>query len=319
MHNRGTVHRFGLPPHLTGTVVTVGTFDGVHLGHWNVLSRLTRRATEVGLPSVLLTFDPHPLEIVNPSVAPALLTAGDEKLELLAESGLDYAVVLPFTRELSAFSADAFVETVLRGGLRMVELLIGHDHGFGRGRAGDVATLEALGVRDGFRVEVVPPVLAADGHPISSTSIRRAIAGGDLRRASASLGRLYAIGGRVTTGEGRGRLLGFPTINLPIPSARKLLPPAGVYAVRTQTPVGAYGGMMNLGPRPTFGDDEISAEIHLFDVAANLYRAHVRVEFVDRLRDTRRFESPQALAAQLRDDEALARDALTLLGDSRTL
>lgn len=301
----------GLPPDLPGTVVTVGTFDGVHLGHQDVLARLRKRAAEVDLRSVLVTFDPHPLEVVNPTAAPPLLTVGEEKLEVLAESGINYAAVLPFTPRLREYSAEQFVEHVLLRRFRMRELLIGYDHGFGRAREGDVDILREIGRRRGFNVEVIPAVTAADGLPISSTSIRRAIAGGDLARAEAGLGRPYAIAGKVVHGAHRGRGLGYPTLNLATPSPRKLLPPQGVYAVRAQTPAGTFGGMMNLGPRPTFDETAVTLEVHLFDTSVTLYEMHVRVEFVSRLRDTRRFESPQALSAQLALDAAAARRALT--------
>ena len=305
----------GLPPDARDTVVTVGTFDGVHLGHRDVLLRLAARGRETGRRSVLVTFEPHPLEVVNPAAAPPLLTVGDEKLELLAESGIDYVLVVPFTPELSRHTPSQFVDVVLRQRARMGELLIGYDHGFGRGREGDVEVLQALGARTGFHVEVVPPFTIDGGRPISSTSIRRAVAGGDLHRAAASLGRLYSVGGRVRQGDRRGRLLGYPTINLPMPSQRKLLPPEGVYAVRVQTPHGPFGGMMNLGPRPTFADLSVSLEVHLFDADVSLYGAHVRVEFVARLRDTMRFPGAEALIAQLQRDEEAARRALTLPGD----
>jgi len=221
--------------------------------------------------------------------------------------------VVPFTSRLASFSAEDFVELMLRRCFRMRELLIGYDHGFGRQRAGNVNVLRSLGERDGFRLEVVDPVSTSDGHSVSSTSIRRAIAGGDLDRAAASLGRLYSVSGRVIEGAQRGRTIGFPTLNLGPPPPRKLLPPEGVYAVRVQTPVGPVGGMMNLGPRPTFGDSATSLEAHLFDTAGNFYGAHVRVDFVARLRETRKFASAEQLSAQLRHDEREARNALTQL------
>lgn len=303
----------GLPVHVRETVITVGTFDGVHRGHRDVIDRLVRRGRSLGIPSALVTFEPHPLDVVNPAAAPLLLTCHDEKLEVLAETGLDYMAVVPFTGRLAAFSAEDFVELVLRRSFRMRELLIGYDHGFGRQRAGNVDVLRTLGERDGFRVEVVDPVSAPDGHSVSSTSIRRAIAGGDLDRAAASLGRLYSMSGRVIAGSRRGRTIGFPTLNLGPPPARKLLPPEGVYAVRVQTPDGAAGGMMNLGPRPTFGDPATSVEAHLFDTDGDFYGAHVRIDFVARLRETRKFASAEQLTAQLRHDERAARSALTLL------
>jgi riboflavin kinase/FMN adenylyltransferase len=301
----------GLPPDVRATVVSVGTFDGVHRGHRDVLDRLAARAATLGLRSVLVTFEPHPLEVVNPTAAPLLLTVGEEKREVLAESGIDYVAVVPFTPALARYAAEEFVTKVLRARFRMEHLLMGYDHGFGRNREGDVEVMQALGARDGFRVEVVAPVSIGDGRPISSTSIRRAIAGGDLERAAYALGRPYSLGGRVIPGAARGRGLGFPTINVAPPNPRKLLPPQGVYAVRVQTPGGSHGGMLNLGPRPTFGEQAVGIEAHLFDTSGDWYGAWVRVDFIARLRDTQKFSTPAALVEQLRRDEDDARRVLT--------
>ena len=300
-----------LPPTVAGTVVTVGTFDGVHRGHHDVLGRLVARARASGMPSLLVTFEPHPLEVVNPSAAPPLLTSHDEKLEILATCGLDYVAVVPFTPALASYGAEEFVERILRARFRMRELLIGYDHGFGKARAGDASVLRDLGARDGFYVEVVEPVALPDGRAISSTAIRRAVAGGDLERAAAGLGRRYAVAGTVGRGEQRGRSLGFPTLNLTVPP-RKLLPPEGVYVVRAETPRGSFGGMLSLGPRPTFGDTKASFEVYLMDAEGDFYDAHVRVELVERLRGIRDFASPAALVEQMRLDETAARRALTL-------
>ncbi|MEO7457231.1 MAG: riboflavin biosynthesis protein RibF, partial [Gemmatimonadaceae bacterium] len=253
-----------LPAHVKGTAITVGTFDGVHLGHVDVLVRLAARARERGLASLLVTFASHPLELLRPDAAPSLLTTRDEKLSAIASTGIDYVAVLPFTRELSNHSAEQFVDLVLRARFRMAELLIGHDHGFGRDRAGDVETLKSLGVLRGFAVDVVAPVETEDRQPVSSSRIRRAIEAGDLPGAEAALGRRYAVSGQVVAGEARGRALGFPTLNVLPESPRKLLPPDGVYAVMVDTPRGSYGGMLNLGGRPTFGDDRRTIEAHLF-------------------------------------------------------
>ena len=300
----------GLPPDVTRTALTVGSFDGVHRGHQDVLRQLVARARALGVHSLLVTFDPHPLEVVNPAAAPRLLTVGDEKLEVLAESGIDFVAVMPFTPALAAFSAEQFVDEILLGRFRMHDLLMGHDHRFGHNRAGDVETLRHLGVARGFDVSVVPAVTVNGGQSVSSTAIRRAVAGGDLDGASRGLGRHYSLGGRVVAGARRGRLLGFPTANVPVPGPRKLLPPEGVYAVRVQTPLGPHDGMMNLGPRPTFGDAEVVLEAHLFDADLDLYDARVRIDFVARLRDTQKFSDVDALVEQLHRDAKNARKVL---------
>ncbi len=318
MHPLGAASAM-LPPHVGDTVVTVGTFDGVHLGHLDVLVRLVARARDTRRTSLLLTFEPHPLELLNPEKAPRLLTTRDEKLAAIAATGLDYVAILPFSRALANHSAEEFVDRVLRGRFQMAELLIGHDHGFGRGRAGDVETLRTLGAACGFAVEVVAPVVTSDGQTVSSTRIRRAVATGDLQTAEAGLGRRYSVAGQVVAGESRGRALGFPTLNLRPESPRKLLPPDGVYAVDVETPRGRFGGMMNLGGRPTFGDEGRTIEAHLFDTAGDFYGDAVQVGFVARLRDTRRFEGPAELMKQLAADEEGARRALTLLAESGNL
>lgn len=187
---------------------------------------------------------------------------------------------------------------------------MGHDHGFGRGRLGDTTALKVMGSERGFAVTVLEPVVGADAAPISSTVIRQAITSGDLARAADCLGRWYGVRGRVIGGDKRGRLLGFPTLNLETPSSEKLLPPDGVYAVRVQTPHGEFGGMLNLGPRPTFGEASRRIEAHVFDVSHDWYGASVRIDFIARLRDTQAFADMTALTEQLRRDESAARTAL---------
>ncbi|HWP71775.1 MAG TPA: bifunctional riboflavin kinase/FAD synthetase [Gemmatimonadaceae bacterium] len=300
----------GLPPDVTRTAVTVGSFDGVHRGHQDVLRQLVERARALAVHSVLVTFDPHPLQIVNPSAAPQLLTVGDEKLEVLAESGIDFVAVLPFNPALASWSAERFVSDILLSRFRMHDLLMGHDHRFGHNRSGDVETMRRLGAERGFDVSVVPAVTVNGGQSVSSTAIRRAVAGGDLDGAFRGLGRHYSISGRVGEGARRGRLLGFPTANVPVPSSKKLLPPEGVYAVRVQTPMGPHDGMLNLGPRPTFGDTEVVLEAHLFDADLDLYGAPVRIDFVGRLRDTQKFSGVEALVEQLNVDATNARRLL---------
>jgi riboflavin kinase/FMN adenylyltransferase len=301
----------GLPWLANGCVLTVGTFDGIHLGHRDILRRLQERAAATGLPPALVTFRPHPLEIVNPAAAPMLLTPGDEQLDALADSGPLAVVVLPFTHALASIEAESFVLDLLLRAYHMRELVIGYDHGLGRGRHGDAAFLRALGQEHGFAVDVVPATNDASGAPVSSSSIRTLVAHGDLERTARALGRPYSFRGKVASGEQRGRLMGYPTLNIALPSPRKLLPPDGVYAVRTRTPRGSFGGMMNLGGRPTFGETTRTLEVHLFDVSGDWYGETVSVELIRRLRDTTRFASVEALVAQLGRDAEDARVALT--------
>lgn len=297
----------GRPPGVRGTVATVGTFDGVHLGHRAILRETIRRAETRDLPSLLVTFDRHPLEIVRPEDAPPLLTTGAEKTEALAQEGPTYVAYLPFTRALSRYEPAAFVRRVLLDRFRVRTLVIGPDHGFGRSRAGDLSTLERLADRWGFEVYVVPEV-RVDGEPVSSTRARRLLRAGRVEEAARILGRPYALRASVVRGEGRGRDLGFPTANLRPPEPRKLLPADGIYAVRAGVGRELRRGLLHLGPRPTFAGAAPSVELYLLDFEGELYGRAVHVEFLVRLRGVRAFESPQALVAQMeRDREAALR------------
>jgi len=307
----GTVHwahRPGIPSD-RGTVVTVGTFDGVHRGHWAVLQEIRRRAESTGRRSVLVTFDPHPLRIVRPEHAPPLLTTPVEKKEILAESGLDYAVFISFTQTLSRYEPRHFVEEILVGRLGVEELVIGYDHGFGKGRSGDAETLRAIGRELGFAVDVVPPI-ESEGHPVSSSRIRRAVQGARLREAMACLGRPYSCRGIVVRGDARGKELGFPTANLKVSDAGKLIPPPGVYAVWGVLRSGTYKGALHLGPRPTFQGSPPSIELHLLDYEGDLYGEEVRVDFIEHLRAVRPFRTAAALVSRMREDVEAVRGIL---------
>lgn len=305
-----------LPAGISGTVVTVGTFDGIHLGHRAVLSYLHDRAAQRGMASLLVTFEPHPLLVLNPDAAPQLLTVGVEKKEYLAQCDIDYVTFLSFTHELSKLNPREFVQLLLNRYL-MKELVIGFDHGFGKGRSGDSTVLKALGEEYGFDVDVVAAVTENE-RPVSSTLIRRSIAGGDLDTAAELLGRRYSISGRVVSGAGRGEGLGFRTVNLAVPDSHKLLPPDGVYAVWVETARGRIGGMMNQGGRPTFGDVDRVLEAHLFDFEGDLYGSEVKLSWCQRIRDTQRFSSAEVLREQLKKDEIAARNALTESIDTTT-
>lgn len=293
----------------SGTVVTVGTFDGVHRGHWAVLRELAAEGERRGLPTVLVTFDPHPLRIVRPADAPRLLSTPAEKVEALRHAPIDYVALLRFTPTLAGYSPRRFVEEILLARLAMKHFVIGYDHGFGRGRSGDVETLRAIGGELGFGVDVVEPVQAPGG-PLSSSVIRRLLVDGDVRAAAGALGRPYSLTGTVVRGEGTWRRLGFPTANLQLDHEDKLLPQEGIYAVRAELHGRRQDGVLHLGPRPTFPGLAPTIELHLFDFEGDLYGERIHVEFVARIRDVARFESVDALI------DAMARDcqaARTLL------
>jgi riboflavin kinase / FMN adenylyltransferase len=315
------------PPDAGPSAVALGTFDGVHLGHRAILGTALARAREVGIEAVACTFDPHPMEILQPDRAPKAITPLDERLRLIGETGVDAVVVLAFTRELAAVEPEAFVKDVLLDRLRAREVVVGYNHSFGRGARGDARLLETLAGRLGFRAHVVPP-MTVDGVAVSSTGIRVALQRGDVAAAARSLGRPYAIEGTVTSGAGRGRTLGFPTAN--IDPDRPLLVARGVYRglvtpkgeARTpegeaRTPDGearttegeAHPAVVNVGVRPTFGETVLAVEAHLLDFAGDLYGRHVRLDFLDRLRDEMRFASVDDLKAQVARDIAAAREA----------
>lgn len=295
----------GLPSD-RGTVATVGTFDGIHLGHWAVLEEIRDRAAATGRRSVLVTFDPHPLSIVRPEHAPLLLTTPVEKKEVLAESGLDYAVFLSFTKALSQYEPRRFVEEILIARLGVEELVIGYDHGFGRNRAGDPAALEAMGRDIGFAVDVVAPV-RAKGEAISSSRIRSLLLDRRVADAQACLGRPYSIRGVVVRGDGRGRGLGFPTANLRVAERDKLIPPQGIYAVKGVLKCGTYTGALHLGPRPTFKGSPPTIELHLLDFDRDIYGEEVRVDFIEHIRAIEPFSTVAALVEQIRADVDAAR------------
>ncbi len=291
------------------TTITVGTFDGIHRGHQAVLREIVRRARASNRESVLVTFEPHPLRIVAPERAPCLLTTPIERRLMWPQFELDYVVVVPFDDRLRQLSPEAFVRDVLVRQLRLGELVIGYDHGFGKDRKGDVETLRRLGMDEGFSVDVVGPVTSGE-ETVSSTKIRGAIASGDLAIAAAGLGRAYSAYGRVVHGAGRGRSLGFATANLEL-DLDKCLPPEGVYAVLAEIDGEWHEAMANLGPRPTFEETGGRLEAHFLDWSGEpLYGALVGIEFVRRLRPVKRFDGPEELSAQLGRDRAAARTAL---------
>jgi riboflavin kinase / FMN adenylyltransferase len=292
-----------------GTAVTIGAYDGVHLGHQAVIAEVRRRAAARGLATAVVTFDRHPAAVVRPESAPRLLTDLDQKLELLAGTGVDYCLVITFDEARSREAADDFVREVLAGCLAARVVVVGDDFHFGHGRAGNVELLRTMGAALGFEVEGLE-LVDADGKPadpadrVSSTRIRHSLAAGDLAEANALLGRPYEVRGVVAEGDKRGRDLGYPTANVSVPG-EVLLPADGIYAGWFQRADGSvHQAAISLGRRPTFYAEAHASllEAHLLDFDGDLYGEHVAVRFVARLRGEVRFESVEALIEQIGRD-----------------
>ncbi len=298
----------GWVPPERGAAVAVGVFDGVHRGHQAVLAGLRARAAELGgLPATVLTFDRHPLEVIAPERAPRLLTAPDRKVELLGDLGVDVVAVLTFDERARGLTPEEFAADVLVGGLGASVVAVGADFRFGKDRSGDVDELRDLGLGLGYYVEEV--ALLGDGESVSSTRIRAAVAAGDVEAAAAALGRPFELAGTVVEGDRRGATIGFPTANLDVP-ANLLLPGRGVYAAWADTAGGAWPAVVNVGVRPTFGGATEVAEAHLLDFDGDLYGTTLRLRFVARLRDERRFAGVDELSAQIARDVEAGRRAL---------
>lgn len=290
-------------------IVTIGNFDGVHLGQQALLKRIRERAEAAGRPSVAVTFDPHPLRVVRPDRAPAQLCTRKQKIELLAATGIESLVEIEFSQAFAKTSADAFVDDFLVSRLRAHEVHVGSRFSFGREREGDLDLLVAAGRTRGFAAQGVTEVLH-EGEPISSTRIRSAVAAGDVGTAAAMLGRTYSLIGVVGSGDGRGRELGWPTANIGV--ANELVPADGVYATEARLEGGQTlcASVTNVGVRPTFGGSARRVESHLFDFEGDLYGRELELSFHRRLRGERRFESVEALTSQIALDAAEAREYL---------
>ncbi|HUD70249.1 MAG TPA: bifunctional riboflavin kinase/FAD synthetase [Acidimicrobiales bacterium] len=298
------------------SAVTVGVYDGVHLGHRHVLGRLLATASDQGLAAAVVTFDPHPASVVAPEHAPRLLTTLGRRLELLEENGIDRVVVVAFDEARATQEPSSFVEEVLVGELRAATIVVGENFRFGRARRGDVELLESMASPGGYAVEPVA-LDASGGAPISSSRIREAIARGDVGDASAMLGRPHGLEGTVVRGDGRGRGLGFPTANLAVRDGL-VVPAVGIYAGTWARPSGErHAAAISVGRRPTFYDDaDVLVEAHLLDFDDDLYGEAGRLSFVARLRGEERFESVEGLVTQIGHDVAATRAALDRSGEA---
>jgi riboflavin kinase/FMN adenylyltransferase len=289
------------------TMLTIGVFDGVHLGHRHLISRLTQRATEGNFLGGVVTFNSNPKAVLSPKTKLARLTTLEERVTLLKNLGVDLVVPLTFTKEVAALSAREFV-LYLKRYLKMRGLVIGPNFALGRGREGNVAALQSLGQELGFTVEVVRP-LAVESTLVSSTAIRTALAHGDMKTATKLLGRYFSLSGPVAGGFERGHVLGFPTANLQL-EPEQAIPEDGVYATLAHIGDRVYQSVTNIGVRPTFGKGQRTVEVHILDFEADLYGRKLTIELVERLRPEMKFASPGELASQIKQDVEQARSIL---------
>lgn len=293
-------------------VLTTGTFDGVHKGHRHIIDRLRSIADEADGETVVFTFFPHPRMILFPDDTNLrLLNTQNEKIELLEKAGVDHLIIFPFSKEFSRLNALEFVRDILVNQLHISRLVIGYDHQFGRNREGTIAHLRELSPMFGFQVEEIPAQMV-DSVNVSSTKIRAALTEGDIATAANFLGYNYPLTGLVVGGQQIGRSIGFPTANLKIIDNHKLIPGDGVYAVNVSMKAGQFGGMLNIGSRPTInsGASQKSIEVNIFDFEGELYNELLKVEFIKKIRDERKFEDLSRLKLQLENDRLKAKEIL---------
>ncbi len=290
-------------------VLTIGNFDGVHLGHRALFNLVKELAAKNSGTSMVLTFEPHPLRVLTTEKNPPLITLYEQKMDLIQAQGIDVVICLDFTLEFAAIEPEDFVRDILVDRMGVKEIVIGYDYRFGRKGRGNRDMLIELGRQYGFEVYTLPPQPGADGTVVSSTLVRQVVSAGEVEKAPALLGRPYRITGRVVKGRNRGaRLLGFPTANLLL--IDELVPQKGVYAVRVSWNGQRYDGVANIGYNPTFGDVGLSVEVHCFGLHAEIYDHVIKVDFIARLRDERKFSGPEELAAQICKDCDRAKEIL---------
>lgn len=297
-------------PELNRAVVTSGTFDGVHIGHQKILLRLIQIARELNGQSVVITYWPHPRLVLQPEIDNLhLLSTIEERIEQLAVFGIDYLLIIPFTREFANLDSEQFISEILVKTIRTKKLVIGYDHRFGKNRTGSFDYLRQYAPELGFEVEEIPRQ-DVDHVAVSSTKIRHALEAGEIKTATAYLGRFYSLPGTVVRGRQLGTTIGYPTANLDVTDRHKLIPAQGIYAVQVKIAEKLFGGMLSIGTNPTVGGTHQTIEVHIFDFVGDLYGQEIILLFVDRIRDEEHFSSMPALIAQLHQDK---QSALTLL------
>lgn len=302
----------GLLPSINArpTILTIGAFDGVHLGHRHLIGAAVRRARELRAQSAVLTFDPHPDTIIHPERGRLYLTSLDERADLIADLGVDLLIVLPFSRATMALTADNFMARVC-GAVALRELWIGHDFALGRKREGNLARLREIGTQRGYTVHPVEALVLPNGELVSSSRIRAMLAEGDVAGAARLLGRPFSVRGPVVKGEQRGRTIGFPTANIVVPE-QHMLPADGVYVCRAEVGGRRYGAVTNIGVRPTFDGTRRTVEAYLLDFADDIYGETIMLDFLHRLRGEQKFDGIAALIGQITADVAAARAWLKL-------
>ncbi len=298
-------------------VLTIGTFDGVHIGHREVFKRLLALAREKKADPVVLTFDTHPRKVINPETPPRILTTSREKIWEISESGIDNIIIMKFTREIAQMPAADFLKNMIIDNIGINHLITGYDNAFGKDREGDYALLSSIAMEKGFDISMVEP-FNFHSKPVSSTWIRTELEDGNIALANTLLGRNYTLFGSVIKGENRGVKLGFPTANVVPEDPDKVVPKDGVYAVRVTIKNGSVkdevkDGMMNIGTNPTFSNTERTIEVNIFDFNQNIYGKYIGIEFFERIRDEIKFESPEALTVQLYKDEQSIKELLRKL------
>jgi len=287
-------------------IVTIGTFDGVHLGHQAIFSKMKEEAQKTGGETVVITFFPHPrLVLYQDSVNLKFINTREKKIERLEKVGIDHLIIIPFTREFAQNSSEQFITDYVVKYVHPAKVIIGYDHHFGKNREGNIELLERLKNKFGYKVEEVPPFYV-DGAPVSSTRIRDLLHEGNVKDANRMLGYDYAITGEVVRGKALGRKIGYPTANLELPNEYKLIAANGVYACRVLMGERTFKGMGNIGVRPTIDHGDLTIEVNIFDFDEFIYGEKITIEFVDRLRDEKKFKDLEALKAQLAKDKELA-------------